>query len=221
MADRKTDPRTEADKMSSLALVWGVLAGVAYLGIIKLGVDLLERNGLQGPSIETKGLIALHPHPAGIPAPTLFNLTIDALPFAIGVVVLLSILGRVRPGFVVGPVVLILAALVGLVGVALLFLTLVNTPEHRTGFLIAIGTVISVAILVRLERYVRRLHRRNPAVSTLLLGLLVIIYLVAYNSANISTLVLSQIDIWLGLVAFAIVLYAAINLLRQSIRLQS
>lgn len=213
------DPQVEAAKMASLGLVWAVLAGIAYLGIIHWAVDMAEKNGLQGPTIATEGLRSLHPSTVGVPAASLFTLVIEAIPFAIGAVILLTILGRVRPGFVAGPVVLILAALVGLIGVVLLFLTIVNTPGNRLGFLIALGTIISVSILLRLERYVRRLHRRSPAVSTLLLALVVIIYLVAYNSANISTLVLGQIDIWLALVAFAIVLYAAINLLRQSIRL--
>jgi hypothetical protein len=220
MSKKQTDPKAEAEKMASLGIVWSVLAGVAYLGLIKAVVDPLEKNGWAGPTISTHGLRNLTADSTGFISADLFKVALVAMPFAIGAALLLAIAGRIRPDFVPVPAVFILAAVVGLAGSVALFLNQVYTPANRLGFLVALGTIVGVWILLRLERYVRRLHRLNPAVSTLLIAVLVIIYLVASTSANISSIVLKQIDVWLAVVALIIVLYAAIRLLQESLRLQ-
>jgi hypothetical protein len=207
--------------MASLGIVWSVLAGVAYLGIIRGVVDQIKTAlKVTDPTIDTQGLRYLHYVAAGVGSSSVFNFALTAVPFAIGAVLLMAIATLVRPQLIPVPIVLVIAALVGLVTSLLLFLNQVYTPANQLSFVVAVGTVAGVWLLLRLERYVRRLHRVNPAVSTLLLAVLVVAYLVAYNAANISTLVLRQIDIWLAVAAFAITLYAAIRALQESARLQ-
>lgn len=215
----KSDPKAEASKMASLSIVWGVLAGVAYLGIIALLVTRLDQAGVSGPTVTTNGLRSITVNLDGAPAAGLLGLLIHALPYAIGAAILLAIAARLLPQFVPLPALLILAGLIGLVGTAILFLERMNLTQNRTGFLIALGTIVGLWIVARLEQQVRRLGKRNPAVASLVLAVLVVAYLVASNIATIPTLVLGEIDVWLALVAFVIVLYAGIRMLRASTRL--
>lgn len=215
----KSDPKAEAAKMASLSIVWGVLAGVAYLGIIAFLVSRLSQLGVNGPTVNTEGLRSISPDMRGAPAAGVLTLLVDALPFAIGAVILLAIAARALPQLVPVPAVMILAALIGFVGTAILFLNRMNLTGNRTEFLIALGTIVGLAIVARLERYVRRLNRNNPAVGSLLLAVLVVAYLVASTVATIPTLILGEIDVWLALAAFLIVLYAGIRLLRASTRI--
>lgn len=215
----KSDPKAEAAKMASLSIVWGVLAGVAYLGIIAFLVSRLSQLGVNGPTVNTEGLRSISPDMRGAPAAGVLTLLVDALPFAIGAVILLAIAARALPQLVPVPAVMILAALIGFVGTAILFLNRMNLTGNRTEFLIALGTIVGLAIVARLERYVRRLNRNNPAVGSLLLAVLVVAYLVASTVATIPTLILGEIDVWLALAGFLIVLYAGIRLLRASTRI--
>jgi hypothetical protein len=214
----KSDLKVAA-KMASLSIVWGVLAGVAYLGIIAFLVSRLSQLGVNGPTVNTEGLRSISPDMRGAPAAGVLTLLVDALPFAIGAVILLAIAARALPQLVPVPALMILAALIGFVGTAILFLNRMNLTGNRTEFLIALGTIVGLAIVARLERYVRRLNRNNPAVGSLLLAVLVVAYLVASTVATIPTLILGEIDVWLALAGFLIVLYAGIRLLRASMRI--
>ena len=75
-------------------------------------------------------------------------------------------------------------------------------------------TGVVVSILLRLQRSVRHSYQRNPALVTLLVALLTIVYLVLSNGTNITAIFLTDIDVWLALVAFAIVLFAGIGIAR-------
>jgi len=105
-----------------------------------------------------------------------------------------------------------IAAILGLIGALLLFLAQVATRERGTEFIVAPVTIIIVALLLRLQRFVRRFYSRSPAFATLFFGVFTVVYLILANGVNISSIVLSQIDVWLALISFAIVLYAGFNL---------
>ena len=47
-----------------------------------------------------------------------------------------------------------------------------------------------------------------------------VFYLIISNGANISSLVLQQVDVWLSLLAFAIVTYCGVTLVRIGQRLR-
>jgi len=213
---KSSDPKAEAAKMAILSIVWGVAAGVAYLGLIGRVVDLIKANTRwpgPGVAIDT-GLIAVKTTQAGSLPPGLFSAAILAIPIAAAAIIALGIFLRVRPSLVPLSAVLLVAGLVGFAAVGVLFLRLVATDETRNDFLIALGTIVVVWVLLRLERSMRRLYRRNPAVASLILGAVVIAYLVLANGTNIAAIVLSAIDIWLALVAFAIALYTGVRLVR-------
>ena len=88
-------------------------------------------------------------------------------------------------------------------------------------FIVALLTIVIVSILLRLQRGIRRFFRRSPAVASLLFAAVTIFYLIISNGANISTLVLQQVDVWLSLLAFAIVLYCGVSLVRNGQRLRA
>ena len=46
-----------------------------------------------------------------------------------------------------------------------------------------------------------------------------VVFIILSNGTSITAIILSQIDYWLALVAFAITLYASINLTRHSRKL--
>lgn len=211
--------KADASKMASLSIVWGVLAGVAYLGIIALLVSRLSEAGVSGPTVATNGLRSISVDLNGAPAVGLLQLLIEALPFAIGAVILLAIGARVLPQLAPLPALLIVAGLIGLIGTAILFVNRMNLTQNRTGFLIALGTIVGLWILTQLRQHVGRLNKNNPAVGSLLLAVLVVAYLVASTIATIPTLILGEIDVWLALVAFVIVIYAGIRMLVASRRL--
>jgi hypothetical protein len=68
--------------------------------------------------------------------------------------------------------------------------------------------------MLRLQRSVRQSYQRNPALVTLVVGLVAIIYLVLSNGTNIASIILTDVDVWLALVAYAIILFAGIGIAR-------
>lgn len=213
--------RSDAHKLAILALVWGVAAGVAYLGLIKRLVALImAATGWAGPSTPfDSGLLTIDPGQAGQVGHThtpLYTTAIAALPIAIVVIVGLAILARVRPSATPLTGLLIPAALLGLVGTLLLFLNVVATVKNRNEFLLALGTLVAIALLLRLQRFVRHFYRRSPAVVSVIVGVVLLIYIFVTNgTTNLSTIVLSDIDIWLALAAFTIALYCGVALVRR------
>lgn len=218
--------RADARKMAVLALVWGLVAGVAYFGLIKHVVQLImAATGWAGPSISfDSGLITIDPGQAGQVGHThtaLYTTAIAALPIAILVIVGLGIVARVRPTATLLTGLLIPAALLGLVGTLLLFVDVVATVKNRNDFLLALGTVVVIALLLRLQRFVRHFYRRSPAVVSVIVGLVLLSYIFVTNgTTNISTIVLTDIDIWLALAAFTIALYCGIILVRRGYSLR-
>jgi hypothetical protein len=136
------------------------------------------------------------------------------LPIAIIAIIVLGILLRVRPrqGILAG--LLIIAGALGLLGSLVFFLRVVATANNGKGFLLALITGVVVSILLRLQRSIRQSYRTNPALVTLLVALLTLIYLVLSNGTSITAIFLADIDVWLVLVGFAIVFYAGIQIAR-------
>jgi hypothetical protein len=203
------DARREVSKRATLCLMWGIIAGVAYLGLIGRGVSLIAKaTGLIGSS-ETidSGLITLTSSSGGVAVPaSLHALAIAAL--------VLGILQRINPRQRVFAGLLIAAASLGLVGSLLLFLRVVATESNGKGFIIAFLTGVVVSLLLRVQQWMRHSYDRNPALVTLLVALVVIAYLVLSNGTNITAIILSDVDVWLALVAFAIALVAGIGIAR-------
>ncbi|MGH2517258.1 MAG: hypothetical protein ACRDHP_16535 [Ktedonobacterales bacterium] len=217
MHSKHPNVRADAHKMAVLSVVWGVVAGVAYLGLVKRGVNLIEATtGWAGPSTSfDSGLTTIDPVQAGHAHTAVYTVAIAALPIAIVVILVLGIFARVRPSAAVLSGLLIPAALLGLVGVILLFLDVVVTVKNRNDFLLALGTLVAIAVLLRLQRFVRHFFRRNPALVSVLVGVVVLAYIFLTNgTTNITTIVLTDLDIWLALAAFAIVLYSSFVLVR-------
>jgi len=213
---QKIDPRIVIAQMSSLSIAWGIAAGVAYLGLIKRAIDLVAAATPWTGATVDSGLIGLNAdnaakHLSGFGG--LITPVVIALPFAIIAVIVFAILIRARPRLATGVGVgLIIAAILGLIGALLLFLAQVATREHGTEFIVALVTIIIVAVLLRLQRFVRRFYSRSPAFATLFFGVFTVVYLILANGVNISSIVLSQVDVWLAIISFGIVLYAGFRL---------
>lgn len=220
MLSRKSDPRADARKMSSLAIAWGIVAGIAYLGLIYDAIKFVQSlvPSWQGVPVDL-GIIHLATTKLGAHT-TISTLVIAALPVAIVAVIVLGIVARARPSVPAVAPLLILAALLGLAGSVLLFVGLVVNVKNGTELGVALATIVLVAILLRLSRYIRRFYGRSPAAASMLFALLTVAYLILSNGANISSIVLTQVDLWLSLIAFALALYSGAVVARARRRMR-
>ena len=214
------DPRREVVKRAMLSVAWGIVAGVAYFGLIGQGVSVIAKaTGLigQGETIDS-GLINLTTTTGGLNVPaSLHTLAVTALailPIAIIAIIVLGILLRVRPRQGILTALLIIAAGLGVLGSLVFFLRVVATASNGKDFVIALITGVVVSILLRLQRSIRQSYQRNPALVTLLVALLTLVYLVLANGTSITAIFLTDIDVWLALIGFAIVFYAGIGIAR-------
>ncbi len=149
MRGKHVNALADARQMAVLTIVWGAVAGVAYLGLVKRAVDLIKAaTGWAGPSTSfDSGLLTIDPAQAGQTHSTVYIVAIAALPLAILAIIGLGLVVRVRPTTTVASGLLIPAALLGLVAVALLFLDVVATVKNRDDFLLALGTLVVIAVL--------------------------------------------------------------------------
>ncbi len=221
MGSRKGDSRVSALKMASLLIAWGLVALLAYLGGVRRFVDFIVSTKIwPAPGVEIdNGLLNPKLGDFGGTYAPIVTATVIALPFAIGAIILFGMILRARPGITILATLSIVASVIGLAGSAFLFLATVANQKNGQGFLIALLTIALVFVLVRLQRFVRRFYQRSPAFATLFFALLAIIFVILSNGTTITSIILSQIDYWLALVAFGITLYASINLTRHSRRL--
>ncbi|HEX9057260.1 MAG TPA: hypothetical protein VF818_06975 [Ktedonobacterales bacterium] len=208
MAGKSVDPKIQAARMASLCIVWGALAAVAYLGLISAVTDFLVSTGLwQRPTMDS-GLRLLHL----TTYKSFSTVVLIGIPVAIVAVIALGIAARVRPTLIAVPALLVAAAAVGLTGVALVFADVVLTASNGKEFIVALATIVVVAVLLRLQKFVRRFNQRAPGATSLLFAVVTIAYLIMSNGANISQIILSQIHVWLALIAFTIALISSARL---------
>ncbi len=221
MGSRKGDSRVSALKMASLLIAWGLAALLAYLGGVRKFVDFIVSTKIwPAPGVEIdNGLLNPKLGDFGGTYAPIVTATVIALPFAIGAIILFGMILRARPGITILATLSVVASVIGLAGSAFLFLATVANQKNGQGFLIALLTIALVFVLIRLQRFVRRFYQRSPAFATLFFALLAIIFVILSNGTTITSIILSQIDYWLALVAFGITLYASINLTRHSRRL--
>lgn len=221
---QQTDPRVDAAKRASLAIAWGFAAGVAYLGLIYQAVQIIVNatNGQWAGVPVDKGVISFGAQfkEFGDPYTQIATFVIAALPIAIIATIVLGIVARARPRITMTPGLLIAAAILGLAASLLLFVAIVANLKNGIQFVVALATIVIVSILLRLQRAVRRFFRRSPAIASLLFAAVTVFYLILSNGANISGLILQQVDIWLLMLAFAIVLYCGVSLVRIGARLR-
>jgi hypothetical protein len=220
MLRRNIDVRAEITKRASLSIVWGVGAAIAYLGIIYRAVTLLE-NSTQVPGLTTsfdQGLVTFISTSSNSTARSLATFGVAALPIAIIAVIGLGFVARVRPTLTAVPVGMVIASVLGLIGTASLFLKVVNTSANRTQFVVALVTIVLVSLLTRISRQLRQSYRSNPALVSAIVGVVTVAYLFLINGANIPAILLQNIDVWLALAAFGVVLFSAINMIGLAAR---
>lgn len=223
MSTKLAQSKARATRMASLSVAWGLVAGVAYLGLI--GTALGQMKGVipqwTPPAIDP-GIVSTPGVHASPSLSSLRTVAVAAIPFAIVAVIALGIAARLRPTTIAFSGLLIGAACLGLAGTVLVFITVVvEDADTRNGLLVAVVTIVAVPILLRLQRFIRRFYDRSPALVSLLFGALALIYFIFSNNASISSIVLSQLNDWLTLIAFGVALYAGIRAVRHGIRARS
>jgi len=221
---QQTDPRVDAARRASLAIAWGVAAAVAYLGLIYQAVQLIvnaTKGQWSGGNID-QGIVHAGTtfKQFGETYAQLATIVVAALPVFIIATIVLGIVARVRPRLTFIAPLLIACGVLGLAASLLLIVALVANPKNGIQFAIALITIVIVSILLRLQRNIRRFFRRSPALASLLFAAVTVFYLIISNSANISSLMLEQVDVWLSLLAFAIVAYCGVTLVRIGQRLR-
>ncbi|HEU4784457.1 MAG TPA: hypothetical protein VFS83_14035 [Ktedonobacterales bacterium] len=221
---QQTDPRVDAARRASLAIAWGVAAAVAYLGLIYQAVQLIVNasNGQWSGGNIDQGIVHAGTtfKQFGETYAQLATIVVAALPIFIVATIVLGIIARVRPRLTFIAPLLIACGVLGLAASLLLVVALVANPKNGIQFAIALITIVIVSILLRLQRGIRRFFRRSPALASLLFAAVTVFYLIISNSANISSLMLEQVDVWLSLLAFAIVAYCGVTLVRIGQRLR-
>lgn len=221
---QQTDPRVDASRRASLAIAWGVAAAVAYLGLIYQAVQLIVNatNGQWSGGNIDQGIVHAGTtfKQFGETYAQLATIVVAALPVFIVATIVLGIVARVRPRVTFIAPLLIACGVLGLAASLLLIVALVANPKNGIQFAIALITIVIVSILLRLQRNIRRFFRRSPALASLLFAAVTVFYLIISNSANISSLMLEQVDVWLSLLAFAIVAYCGVTLVRIGQRLR-
>ncbi len=216
-------PQVAAAKRASMGIAWSVVAGVAYLGLISAAL-----NAVGGSLISANLLadnVALYAIPQakeviGGQYASLASAAIAAIPVAIVVGIAIGIAARLRPTTGLFSTLLFLAGLLGLIGVLLLAVTQFANPKKELAFAIAIGTIVVVGLVLRLEHVIRRFYGRSPAIASLILAALILVYFVLTNTTSISSVFLDNLNIWLALVAFAIVVYSGYHHIRAGHRLR-
>ena len=217
MPTKPAQSKARAARMASLSIAWGLVAGVAYLGLI--GTLIGQFKGVipqWAPPAIDPGIVNTPSAHASASLASLRTVAIAAIPFAIIAIIGLGIVLRLRPTMVAIAGLLIAAACLGLAGTVLVFITVVvDNADTRNGFLVALVTIIAVPVLLRLQRFIRRFYDRSPALVTLLFGALALAYFIFSNNASISSIVLGQLNDWLALIAFGIALYAGLAAVRH------
>jgi hypothetical protein len=227
MPSNQISPKAGSAKMSTMAIVWGLAAGVAYLGLIN-GAATQLYNSLKAPlPSNDSGLRTLdaqltaHFHIAVNSFSSLATIAVAAIPVAIIATIALGLGVRVRPTQGAFSSLLVIAGVVGLAGVGLLFIDVVaNAPANRSALFLALGTIVVGAVLLRLEKFIRRFYQRSPAFASLIVGVVAVAYLFLANNTSIFGIVLQDVDVYLALAAFAIVIYAGYHTVRHGQRLR-
>ncbi|HEV2237595.1 MAG TPA: hypothetical protein VGR57_13105 [Ktedonobacterales bacterium] len=219
MAGKAVDAKTQVARMASLSVAWGLLAGVAFLGLIKSAVDYAKAHSAWPGFTVDGGLSTLNVSRVASNYQSLTHLAVIALPIAAGAVIALGIATRVRPTLPVFAVLALVAAVIGLLSAGVIFAAEVVNAQNETSTVVAVATIVLVGVLLRLQRFIRHFYRRTPAFTSLLFVAVTLAYLILSNGSNLSTLILSQVHVWLALIAFLIALYATISQVRAGRRL--
>ena len=223
----KSKYSSDAAKFSTLSLVWSLIAIGAYIALPWV-LDYTNKNsiGFTGwqytAEVAQKGagvLKGVAITSLGDPKTlALFIMTL-LIPVALVAVFVTSLVIRGHM-LSLGVVRLyIISGIVGLIATLTLFIPYVaSDPQNQKKFAFAAGVVITSGIIARLQSQLRNLFKRNPAIASI--GLLAISYAAIWlaDQATITSIVLTQIGIWLSLAAFAIVLYSGLTLRREAIR---
>jgi len=216
MPGKQSGSRISASKLATLSITWGAVAGVAYLGLLKTAVDFIEKQTQwAGPGAFDEGLRTFGSAQSGQASTSLGTVAITALPFAIIAVLGIGLATRLRPTMPALPPLLIAAAVLGLAGTALLFINRVVNVEKPVEIIAALGTIVAIPVLLRVQRFVRRFYQRVPAFASLLVGALLLAYLFLTNGTSVSAIIMREVDIYLALGAFTMVLYSGITLVRR------
>jgi hypothetical protein len=219
MAGKTVDAKTQVARMASLSVAWGLLAGVAYFGLIKVAVNYAKANSAWPGFAVDDGLRSINASHVASNYQTLTGVALIALPIAAGAVIALGLAARVRPTLPVFSVILLVAAVLGLLSAGMIFVAKVVNPQNGTETAVAVATIVLVGVLLRAQHFIRRFYRRSPALVSLLFVGITLAYLILSNGTNLSTIILTQAHVWLALIAFLVVLYAAISQMRAGQRL--
>ena len=219
MAGKSNDAKSQLARMASLIVAWGVLAAIAYLGLIKLAVTYVtSRTPWPGFPVDG-GIIAINTAQVASAYRSLTAVAVIIVPIAIVAVIALGIVLRVRPSIPWLPIAALAAALLGLVGMGAIFVAQVATVQNGVQILVALATIVVVAILVRLQKFIRGFYQRSPAATTILFAVVTLAYLILSNGTSLASIILDQVHIWLATIAFIIAFFAAFGAARASRRL--
>lgn len=221
MPSKPMDAKKQATRMASLSVAWGIIAGVAYLGLINAAIVALAKlapEALQPGQVDT-GILHIQPAQFAGRLASFAPLVTIGIPVAAVAITGLGIAARFKPAVPWLALGQIVAAVLGLFAALVLFLAVVLTSQDTTEVVVALLTIVVVGVLVRLQKLVRRFYRYSPGLASLVLAALTLAYLILSSGASVSAILLHQVDTWLALLAFLLALYAGVIGVRASRRL--
>jgi hypothetical protein len=227
-------------KFASMNIVWGILALASYLVLpwvqnapadtqkgFCYSFALLQ--SFNGKNTTTGFCYTIHVAQHGLqlgsgyaagngdPVSLLFLLLVLLIPLAAIGVIVLGIIARTRNASKVQTNLNIVAAIVGIVGTVIMFIPLVaEQTDTQQKFIFAAAIVVATAIVSRIQKQLRNLFQDHPTIASV--GLLVIAYIALYLASQLTfeAIIVTQVGVWLGLIAFVISLYAAYRTRREA-----
>jgi uncharacterized membrane protein YiaA len=225
-------------KFASMNIVWGILALASYFVLpwvlvsssvtkpggfcysLALNQDKTTTTGFcYTLDVAQNGLklgMGIQAGP-GNPLSLLFLVLVLLIPVAAIGVIVMGFIARVRNASRVETNVNIVAAIVGIAGTVIMFIPLVaENTNIQQKFLFAAVIVVATTIVSRIQKQLRNLFQDHPTIASV--GLLVIAYATLYLASQVTfeAIIVTQIGVWLGLIAFVISLYAAYRTSREA-----
>ncbi len=235
MSQRGGIPSSVA-KYATLSIVWGIIALASFVVLpwilhppanttggfcysLALNQDKTTTTGFcYALAVAQNGLhISGYRGSSGDPLSLLFLLLVIFIPIAALTNIILGFIAATRSAARPVTNLNIAAAIVGIAGTVIMFIPFVaQNPDNQHKFLFAAVIVVATSVISRVQKQLRKFFQDHPTVASL--GLLVIGYAAVWLADQITftAIILTQVGVWLALIAFVVALYATYRTRREA-----
>jgi len=217
--------KTSSDvaRYASLSIVWGLIAGGAFLFlpwvITNFKTNATENGSQYAQSVfktvQTNAQADLGKDPLSL----ILLILVLLIPVVIVATIVTGLITRIRlptQSFARFHTALGFVGLAGTLAMFVPYILLNDTSQSR--FERAALVIVVTGILARLQKPIQNRFQQAPAIISILLlaGAYGSIYLA--DQASLTTLVLTQLGLWITLASFGIIIYSGFNIQRHTRR---